>query len=236
MIRKIKEQNLPFGIKRKDRPPILHAVRPKDISTDTEGEYSPITKKIYIYTKALDPYTVEHEVAHYQLRDLRRSEETSLEERAEDEIQADLLCYARIGRPKRYKGRANSILWNLHDKLEAWEVNEKAKRARTFQAFWVAVDKYWKWMPESWREDIKGIPRLPKSKLDEIVKRANIKLEEEYRREHGIPRVTKGMTKEPLIPSPIGSQKMPKEVAIAIGSVKATVEPGGRVRLKVRRL
>jgi hypothetical protein len=50
------------------------------------------------------------------------------------------------------------------------------------------------------------------------------------------PRVTKGTVAEPLVVPNLGSQKMPTEIAKQIGSYTAKVEPGGRVRLKVRRL
>jgi hypothetical protein len=52
----------------------------------------------------------------------------------------------------------------------------------------------------------------------------------------GRPRVSKGMVEETIPIVPIGNTKMPKEVASAIGSYTAKVEPGGRVKIKVRRL
>jgi hypothetical protein len=52
----------------------------------------------------------------------------------------------------------------------------------------------------------------------------------------GRPRVTKETVKESVAVNPIGSSRMPKEVAMAIGSYKAKITPEGKVKLKVRRL
>jgi DNA adenine methylase len=60
-------------------------------------------------------------------------------------------------------------------------------------------------------------------------------LQAQFDRARGRPRITKEVIEEPLVINPTNS-KMPKEVAAAIGSVKASVTPDGRVKLRVRRL
>jgi len=52
----------------------------------------------------------------------------------------------------------------------------------------------------------------------------------------GKPRVIKGVAEETVIVNPLGSSKMPAEVAAAIGSYNAKVTPEGKIKLKVRRL
>ena len=52
----------------------------------------------------------------------------------------------------------------------------------------------------------------------------------------GNPRVTKGTTEESVSVNPIGSSKMPAEIAKQIGSVSAKLTSDGRVKLRVRRL
>ncbi len=50
------------------------------------------------------------------------------------------------------------------------------------------------------------------------------------------PKITKGEVEEPVAINPIKKSTMPKEVAMAIGSVSAKLGSDGRPRIKVRRL
>jgi hypothetical protein len=157
-MRQLRESDLPFKVKRLDKPQIVHK---RNEEGNLGGDYHRSYKdKIYIYPHGKEDdieYTETHEVAHYQLDDRRTRDEKSLLQRGEDEIQADLLTYARIGKPIDYSGRWVVIGENLLEYIDRWEVPLSNKKFRVLGVLQQLYNKYKSVMPKQWVDDYKVV-------------------------------------------------------------------------------
>jgi len=147
---RLEEKDLPFKVKRKDKPKIVHKrVEPE---SGVIGVYHPDSHTVEMY-KGATPMDTQHEIAHYQLHDFRRTGEESLDELAEEEIQADLLAFSRtIIEPEDYKQRLMGIIDFMKKQLEHWDADDFAKARRVAQVVTKAMLKYWRWLPPEWKD------------------------------------------------------------------------------------
>lgn len=157
--REITEEQLPFKVKRHNRPRIIYARKPAD-DKDLLGFYHKVYDKdtITIYPVSKEKSEdieeiIEHEIAHYQLENRHSVDEKSLEERAEGELQANLLVYSRIGKPKESLYLWREIGEDLLEHIDTWKVPLESKIKRISAILYDLKEKYRNFLPEGWLED-----------------------------------------------------------------------------------
>lgn len=178
---RLREQDLPFRVKDKKVPKLVYGAaeskRKLPSEVPTVAEYDPRDNTITFFgSEKPSEYTVQHEIAHAQLGHGKSGKEPSLEQAAEEELQADLLAYSRLGgllsdyRPSKLPPRIESRVGkvspevgavildlsttggDLYDRLWAWEVPNYQKWRRGLDAHSKAIRKYWQYLPASWKE------------------------------------------------------------------------------------
>jgi hypothetical protein len=170
--------DLPFKIKRAGTPKIIHkkSWRPRYRGEQRpDAEYAPKLDAIVFYGSKPPPRSLqEHELAHYQLGFGRDKQLLTTEDMAEQEIQADLLVYAKTKKPPYYdiplpdymnenaKGLSSDTkhyvfglytLWrDLYDRLDAFKGSRANKMEAVRQSIESAIKKYWRYLPPDWKK------------------------------------------------------------------------------------
>ena len=145
------EQELPFKIKRQGRPEIVFTKTKSNVLWGVNRG-----NKVYIMKKDMPKWGIEHEVAHWQLNNLKPK---TFGEYIEGEIQVNLLTYTRIGHPKGLKGQFN--YWLAEGERVAPQIwtkySEELEKADTIQSIIdKKVKKYWKYFSAQWQADYKA--------------------------------------------------------------------------------
>lgn len=208
---KLEEGTLPFKVKREGTPKIIHkkSWHPRYRGEQKpDGEYDPKLDAIIFYGSKPPPRSLqEHEIAHYQLGFGRDKQLLTTEDMAEQEIQADLLVYAKTKKPPYYdvplpdymneklKGSSSDTkyyalslynLWlDLYDRIDAFKGTESAKMGAVRESIESAIKKYWRYLPPDWKQAYKVLDQL----MRKAVQRAE-KNQPTIRLTHTKPRVS----------------------------------------------
>lgn len=161
----MEEKDLPFKIKNKKRPRVLRVSKGHPVYEEMKGHAAAIQRggTIYIIKKNVPHWVVEHEVAHYQLG--HKEGGLTLNGYFRQEVEANLLCYSRIGQPKNLDEIMNfwwddtrSDIAKEHPEMSKQEVDEAVCDAITSQ-----LQYYWQYLPIQWRADYSDFLKEHKS-------------------------------------------------------------------------
>jgi len=123
-------------------------------------------KKIYIFAKNPSRLVLEHEKAHAQIPDVKvgDSDDSKAKGMLEDEIRAFLLTYKRIGQPKSFYDKFNSLQHELSGvyigQENPWKYNFCDIMLKERDVYDEVVKKYWKYFPNRWKEDWKEFRKV----------------------------------------------------------------------------
>lgn len=123
--------------------------------------YDDESKKVYLLIEKPSRFVITHEIAHAQIPNVKvgESDDSKAKAMLEDEIKAFLLTYKRIGVPKSFYDKFNSLQHELSavytSQDNPWKYNFCEIMLKERDVYDKVIKKYWSYLPEQWKVDWK---------------------------------------------------------------------------------